>query len=111
MSFVAAMLGSRSDMNHQMDDEIVAQDAAPTGTGAQRVRKIVEEVCKAAGASVAIEERRDASDKSRTTPAHQIQVTYNGERPMQYRQWFKLVDTIDEALEPSGLIDWESSEL
>jgi hypothetical protein len=38
-------------------------------------------------------------------------VTYNGEKPLPYPSWFKLVDKIDETLDSSDLIDWESSEL
>jgi len=53
-------------MNHQMDDETTE---APAGTSEERVRKVIEEACGAAGALVAIETRMDASDKSRAAPA------------------------------------------
>ncbi|MGD1276277.1 MAG: hypothetical protein ABR964_03520 [Tepidisphaeraceae bacterium] len=76
-----------------------------------RVRKVIEEVCKVAGASVAIEERLGDGDKYQPAQRRRLHVTYTGERPMPYPQWFKLVDSIDAALDPSGLIDWESSEL
>lgn len=78
---------------------------------ADRVRKVIEEVCTVAGASVAIEERLDGGDESQPAQRRHLQVTYTGEPPMPYPQWFKLVDRIDTALDPSGLIDWESSEL
>jgi hypothetical protein len=80
-------------------------------TSGEKVRKIIEEVCKKAGTSIAIEERMGDDDKADPTPRRRLHVTYNGERPMPYPQWFKLVDSIDAALDPSGLIDWEYSEL
>ena len=76
-----------------------------------KVRKIIEDLCTAAGTSVAIEERLDGDDKSQAAPRRRLHITYTGERPIAYPQWFKLVDSIDTALDPTGLIDWEYSEL
>jgi hypothetical protein len=76
----------------------------------ERVRKVIEEVCASAGASIAIEERMESSEPGQ--PAQRrLHATYTGERPMPYDQWFKLVDSIDTALDPTDLIDWEFSEL
>jgi hypothetical protein len=80
------------------------------GDNVDAVRKVIEDVCKVAGASVAIEHRPGQIDKTQPGRQH-LQVTYTGERPMPYPQWHKLVDSIDAALDPSGLIDWEYSEL
>jgi hypothetical protein len=85
------------------------RDEASVEPNTDKVRKVIEEVCTGAGASVAIEERV-GGDKEQGQRRH-LQVTYTGERPMPYPQWFKLVDSIDAALDPSGLIDWEYSEL
>jgi hypothetical protein len=76
-----------------------------------KVRKIVEDLCTAAGTSIAVEERTDGDDKSQPGPRRRLHITYTGERPIPYAQWFKLVDSIDTALDPTGLIDWEYSEL
>ena len=89
----------------------VRRGALPGSAGIDAVRKVIEDVCKQAGASIAIEERPGEIDKTQPTPRRHVQVTYTGERPMPYPQWFKLVDSIDAALDPSGLIDWEYSEL
>jgi hypothetical protein len=89
----------------------VRRGALPTNPGADKVRKVIEDACKRAGASVAIEERLGEIDKTQPQQRRHVQVTYTGERPIPYAQWFKLVDTIDAALDPSGLIDWEYSEL
>ncbi|HEX4056086.1 MAG TPA: hypothetical protein VHX86_17630 [Tepidisphaeraceae bacterium] len=86
----------RDDLSHQPDTE--------------RVRRVIEGICTVAGAPVAIEERL-GGDKDEPAQRRRLQVTYTGERPMPYSQWFKLVDSIDAALDPSGLIDWEFSEL
>jgi hypothetical protein len=76
-----------------------------------KVRKTVEDLCASAGASIAVEERIDGDDKTQPAPRRYLHITYNGERPIPYAQWFKLVDSIDTALDPTGLIDWEYSEL
>ena len=75
----------------------------------QKVRKVIEDTCAGAGTTIAIEER--SADKSPNGSGTQLHVTYVGERPMPYAQWFKLVDSIDTALDPLEMIDWESSEL
>jgi hypothetical protein len=85
--------------------------ATMVNTSGEKVRKIIEDVCKKSGTSIAIEERVGNDEKADPTPRKRLHVTYNGERPMPYPQWFKLVDSIDAALDPSGLIDWEYSEL
>jgi hypothetical protein len=79
----------------------------------EKVRKVIEDVCKVAGASVAVDQRLEESDESRPAPRQRLHVIYTGEPPMPYANWFKLVDTIDAALDStsSELIDWESSEL
>jgi len=87
------------------------RSAVPSSASADTVRKVIEDVCKLAGASVAIEEQLGEMDQSQSNQRRHVQVTYTGERPMPYAQWFKLVDSIDAALDPSGLIDWEYSEL
>jgi hypothetical protein len=85
--------------------------SASINANADSVRKIVEDLCKQAGASVAVEDRVDPGDENQTAPRAYVHITYNGEKPMPYPNWWKLVDTIDEALDASGLIDWESSAL
>jgi hypothetical protein len=77
---------------------------------ADRVRKVIEQVCADAGATIAIEERMESAEPGQ--PAQRrLHATYTGERPMPYAQWFKLVDSIDAALDTTDLIDWEFSEL
>ena len=84
--------------------------ALPDKANADKVRKVIGELCGLAGASVAIEEQLDGGGNQ--PPQRQcVQVTYTGERPMPFPQWFKLVDSIDAALDPTGLIDWELSQL
>jgi len=80
---------------------------------AKRVQKVIEDICKTAGASVAIEQRSGDGDETEARGSQHLHITYNGEKAMSYPNWFKLVDTIDEALDASSadLIDWESSEL
>ena len=92
-----------------VNSETGLRGALPDKGNADKVRKVIGDICGLAGASVAIEERLDGGDK----PAgrQRLQVTYTGERPMPFGQWFKLVDSIDMALDPTGLIDWELSEL
>ncbi|MGA3065354.1 MAG: hypothetical protein ABSF29_00750 [Tepidisphaeraceae bacterium] len=85
------------------------QDTLSEDSSTQKVRKVIQEVCTSAGATVAIQER--VGDEKNQPGRRHLQVTYTGERPMPYPQWFKLVDSIDAALDPSGLIDWEFSEL
>jgi hypothetical protein len=77
----------------------------------EKVRKVIEDVCKVTGASVAVEQRLEEGDGP--APRQRLHVIYTGEQPMPYANWFKLVDTIDAALDStsSELIDWESSEL
>src|SRR5271170_7849527 len=94
-----------------MNQELGRRGGLSANPNADSVRKVIEEVCKVAGASVAIEERLGEADESQSTPRVFVHITYNGEKPMPYSNWWKLVDTIDEALDASGLIDWESSEL
>jgi hypothetical protein len=96
-----------------MDDvksQATRRDESAGEPNTDKVRKVIQEVCTGAGASVAIEERL-GGDKDEPPQRRHLQVTYTGERPMPYPQWFKLVDSIDAALDPSGLIDWEYSEL
>jgi hypothetical protein len=83
-----------------------SKPAQRVGGNAEKVRKIIQDVCTTAGASVAIEERPADGENH-----PHLQITYTGERSMPHANWVKLVDSIDVALEPSGLIDWESSEL
>ncbi len=83
--------------------------ALPGKANADKVRKVIGDICGLAGASVAIEEQIDGGDQQARRQC--LQVTYTGERPMPFGQWFKLVDSIDAALDPTGLIDWELSEL
>jgi hypothetical protein len=80
---------------------------------AEKVRKLIEDVCKNAGASVAVEQRVEEGAEKQSAPRQRLHVIYTGEQPMPYANWFKLVDTIDAALDStsSDLIDWESSEL
>jgi hypothetical protein len=80
---------------------------------AGKVRKVIEDVCKSAGASVAVEQRVEEGSETPSAPRQRLHVIYTGEQPMPYANWFKLVDTIDAALDSSSsdLIDWESSEL
>jgi hypothetical protein len=80
--------------------------AQRAGENFDKVRKIIQDVCTAAGASVAIDDHVEEGGIQR-----RLQITYTGERPMSHANWVKLVDSIDVSLEPSGLIDWESSEL
>lgn len=94
-----------------MNGEAARRDELSHQPNTDRVRKVIEEICTVAGASVAIEERLDGGDKQQPAQRRHLHVTYIGERPMPYPQWFKLVDRIDAALDPSGLIDWEFSEL
>src|ERR1700728_4833119 len=94
-----------------MNQEIGRRGGLWANPNADTVRKIIGDACKAAGASVAIEERLGETSESQPTPQVHVHITYNGEKPMPYSNWWKLVDTIDEALDASGLIDWESSEL
>jgi hypothetical protein len=96
-------------MNQETSRRGGLQDDANTA----KVRKVIEDICKNAGASVAIEQRSGDGDEKQASANQHLQVTYTGEKPMPYPNWFKLVDTIDEALESSSseLIDWESSEL
>ncbi len=82
----------------------------PDKANAEMVRKVIGDICGQAGASVAIEEQLDGGG-SQPAQRRCVQVTYTGERPMPFGQWFKLVDSIDAALDPTGLIDWELSEL
>ena len=79
----------------------------------EKVRKVIEDACKASGASVAIEQRLEDSDESQSTPRQRFHLIYTGEQPMSHANWVKLVDTIDAALDANSadLIDWESSEL
>jgi hypothetical protein len=84
---------------------------ALSNTPADKVRKVIEDLCKLSGTSIAIEERLGETDKTLPAPRRHLHVTYTGEPPMPYPQWFKLVDSIDAALDPSGLINWEYSEL
>jgi hypothetical protein len=76
-----------------------------------KVRKVIEDICRNAGATVFIEQRAEVA--SAGAADEQLRVTYTGDKPMPYDSWFRLVDSIDEALESSSsdLIDWESSEL
>lgn len=94
-----------------MNQEIGQRGGLSVNADARSVRKIIESACKLAGTSVAIEERLGDTDLNQPTPRVSVHITYNGEKPMPYPNWWKLVDTIDEALDASGLIDWESSEL
>jgi len=94
-----------------MNQEIGRRSGPPANANAESVRKVIEDACKQAGASVAIEDRVDAGDEKQPAPRVFVHITYNGEKPMPYPHWWKLVDKIDEALDASGLIDWESSEL
>ena len=87
------------------------RSAAAGSPSADKVRKVIEDVCKLAGTSVVIEDLLGEIDNTQPHQRRHVQVTYTGERPMPYAQWFKLVDSIDAALDPSGLIDWEYSEL
>ncbi|MGD0770139.1 MAG: hypothetical protein ABSB42_18305 [Tepidisphaeraceae bacterium] len=93
-----------------VNGEAGRRSALPDKGNADKVRKVIGEICGLAGASVAIEEQLDGGGDQ---PARRqcLQVTYTGERPMPFGQWFKLVDSIDAALDPTGLIDWELSEL
>jgi len=94
-----------------MNQEIGRRGGLQGDANAEKVRKVIEDICKEAGASVAIDQRSGDGDENQSS-SH-LQVTYTGEKPMPYANWFKLVDKIDEALEASSsdLIDWESSEL
>ncbi len=83
----------------------------PDKESAAAVRKVIGDLCGLAGASVAIEDQIHHGGGNQSERRQRLQVTYNGERPMPFAQWFKLVDSIDAALEPTGLIDWELSEL
>jgi hypothetical protein len=94
---VNAQTERRDDLSHQPN--------------AEKVRKVIQDICTAAGASVAIEEHAGEGEKEKSAQGRRLHITYNGERPMAYPQWVKLVDSIDAALEPSEMIDWESSEL
>jgi hypothetical protein len=93
-----------------MSQETGRRNEFSVDTNADKVRKVIEDICKRAGASVAIEERA-GSGGNQPSPRQHLHITYTGEAPMPYPSWFKLVNTIDEALDSSGLIDWESSEL
>ncbi len=93
-----------------MNSEAARRDERSHQPSTDLLRKVIEEICTDAGASVAIEERL-GGDEDQPAQRRQVHVTYIGERPMPYPQWFKLVDRIDAALDPSGMIDWEFSEL
>lgn len=93
-----------------MNQEIGQQGDLSVGSSADTVRKVIEDVCRRAGASVAIEERAGSGGND-PSPRQHLHITYTGEAPMPYQSWFKLVNSIDEALDSSELIDWESSEL
>ena len=93
-----------------MNDQVTRQEKKSNEPNTDKVRKIIEDVCAVAGASVAIEERV-GDEKDQPSQRRRLHITYNGERPMPYPQWFKLIDSIDTALDPTDLIDWESSEL
>jgi len=93
-----------------INSETGRPEALPGKGNADKVRKVIHDLCGLAGASVAIEERPDCGD-NQPARRQRLQVTYIGERPMPFGQWFKLVDSIDAALDPTGLIDWELSEL
>jgi hypothetical protein len=110
MFFEAAMSGGRKSMAH-MNHETSRRGDLAESANADRVRKVIEDVCKTAGASVAVEQRLSEGDENQ--PRQRLHVIYTGEQPMPYANWFKLVDTIDAALDSSSsdLIDWESSEL
>jgi hypothetical protein len=94
-----------------MNQEIGRRGGLSANPNADSVRKVIEDACKVAGASVAIEERLGDADESQATPRVLVHITYNGEKPMPYANWWKLIDTIDEALDALGVIDWESSQL
>jgi len=96
----------------EMNQEIGRRGGLQGDANVAKVRKLIEDICKVAGATVAIEQRT-GDEKDKHAASQHLQVTYTGEKPMPYANWFKLVDTIDEALEStsSDLIDWESSEL
>jgi hypothetical protein len=93
-----------------VNGEIGRRSGLPDQGNTDRVRKVIDDICGLAGASVSIEEQLDGGGNP---PARRqrLQMTYTGERPMPFGQWFKLVDSIDAALDPTGLIDWELSEL
>ncbi len=93
-----------------INGETGRRGALPDKANAEMVRKVIGDICGQAGASVAIEEQLDGGG-SQPAQRRCVQVTYTGERPMPFGQWFKLVDSIDAALDPTGLIDWELSEL
>lgn len=96
-----------------MNHETGRRADSAQNANADKVRKVIEEVCKLAGASVAVEQRLTGGDQNQPEPRQRLHVIYTGEQPMPYPNWFKLVDTIDAALDSSSsdLIDWESSEL
>ncbi|MGD0462082.1 MAG: hypothetical protein ABSB74_06310 [Tepidisphaeraceae bacterium] len=96
-----------------MNDETGRRGDLAVNANADRVRKVIEDVCRLAGASVAVEQRLGDGDENQPGPRQRLHVIYTGEQPMPYPNWFKLVDTIDAALDASSseLIDWESSEL
>jgi hypothetical protein len=112
MSFEAAIRGGRKSKAH-MNHETGRRSDLAENANVEKVRKVIEDVCKVAGASVAVDQRLEESDESRPAPRQRLHVIYTGEPPMPYANWFKLVDTIDAALDStsSELIDWESSEL
>jgi hypothetical protein len=110
MSFEAAIRGGRKSKAH-MNHETGRRSDLAENAKVEKVRKVIEDVCKVTGASVAVEQRLEEGDGP--APRQRLHVIYTGEQPMPYANWFKLVDTIDAALDStsSELIDWESSEL
>ena len=112
MFFEAATWGGRKSKTHMNHETRRAGDLAENAN-AGKVRKVIEDVCKTAGASVAVEQRVEEGAEKQPVPRQRLHVIYTGEQPMPYANWFKLVDTIDAALDSSSsdLIDWESSEL
>jgi hypothetical protein len=93
-----------------VNGETGRREVVPGKGNADKVRKVIDDLCGLAGASVAIEEQFDGGG-NQPAGRQRLQVTYTGERPMPFGQWFKLIDSIDAALDPTGLIDWELSEL
>src|SRR5450432_2343878 len=91
-----------------MNPESARPEVLPESANTGKVRKVIEDVCAAAGTSVAIDERLGGEGAEQRLFLH---MTYNGERPVAHAQWVKLVDSIDSALDPLEVVDWEFSEL